>query len=575
MRDRFTGSLAPERLQPNAVGWLKPFLDRAARESRFTRSQCSQILAEALLLFEQLYVHLPQKRSAYGVDPVQQLRLFAHRVEKGLFDDRAIAFHEELSRIFRLVRDLHTNYVWPAPFTNAAAILPFQIECYFEKEGRAHKPRFIVSSVNSGFRHGSLRQGVEVTHWNGIPIAQAVEINGRRTAASNDSAVFARGLHFLTVRPMSIIGPPEEEWVTIRHIGRRNTAFVSRFRWQVIVPRVETDAAPVKTSPAMGMDYALDLIRRAKKGLFAPKIGKPRAAPSKRRAKPGETRFSAEFQKAVEAREEIVDGEPYGYLRIRTFNVHPVDRFIASCIELIKTLPENGLVIDVRDNGGGLISAAERLLQIFSAGKIEPAEFQFINSPLTLELCRKPPAKGTPNPDLNLDFTPWRNSIERSLESGAIYSQPLPMTSRDSCNIIGRQYPGPVVLIVNALCYSATDMFAAGFQDNGIGPVVGVDGATGAGGANSWPLDLLASLSTDRVITKELPNGANFTVAARRTLRAGLNRGMELENFGVEPDHRYYMRKVDLLNHNVDLIGEAVRIMNRHARASRTRHQPR
>ena len=57
------------------------------------------------------------------------------------------------------------------------------------------------------------------------------------------------------------------------------------------------------------------------------------------------------------------------------------------------------------------------------------------------------------------------------------------------CNGIGQVYYGPVVLITDALSYSATDIFAAGFQDNDVGKVLGTGGNTGAGGANFWSLD--------------------------------------------------------------------------------------
>ncbi|MFF3930493.1 S41 family peptidase [Streptomyces hirsutus] len=51
-----------------------------------------------------------------------------------------------------------------------------------------------------------------------------------------------------------------------------------------------------------------------------------------------------------------------------------------------------------------------------------------------------------------------------------------------------------MVLITNARCYSATDIFAAGFQDHRIGPVLGTDENTGAGGANVWTHALLSDL---------------------------------------------------------------------------------
>ena len=38
---------------------------------------------------------------------------------------------------------------------------------------------------------------------------------------------------------------------------------------------------------------------------------------------------------------------------------------------------------------------------------------------------------------------------------------------------MGQTYHGPVVLITDALCYSTTDIFAAGFQDHDLGFVLG------------------------------------------------------------------------------------------------------
>ena len=42
------------------------------------------------------------------------------------------------------------------------------------------------------------------------------------------------------------------------------------------------------------------------------------------------------------------------------------------------------------------------------------------------------------------------------------------------------------VLLVDALAYSATDIFAAGFEDHEIGLIIGTASGTGAGGANVW-----------------------------------------------------------------------------------------
>lgn len=164
-----------------------------------------------------------------------------------------------------------------------------------------------------------------------------------------------------------------------------------------------------------------------------------------------------------------------GYIRIFTF-MHPeADVFVSEFQRLIQLLPQNGLIVDVRGNGGGNILACERLLQLLTPAKIEPVRFQFINSPLTLALSQR-----------YYDLREWETSIAQSVETGAIQSLSFPITPRDSCNAIGQMYCGPGVLITNALCYSATDIFTAGFQDHKIGTVLGTSGNTGAGGANVW-----------------------------------------------------------------------------------------
>lgn len=58
----------------------------------------------------------------------------------------------------------------------------------------------------------------------------------------------------------------------------------------------------------------------------------------------------------------------------------------------------------------------------------------------------------------------------------------------------GSHYHGPVVLITDAHCYCVTDIFTVGFKDHQIGHILGVDGNTGAGGANVWTHDLLKKL---------------------------------------------------------------------------------
>src|SRR5258708_1772563 len=112
---------------------------------------------------------------------------------------------------------------------------------------------------------------------------------------------------------------------------------------------------------------------------------------------------------------------------------------------------------------------------------IEPERFHVINTPLILQMCERDHDRGQ-----DQDLGQWRDSVREAVETGSTFSQGLWLTPADFCNAIGQTYQGPVVLIVDAGCYSTTDMFAAGFQDHNIGIVLGTSGHTGAGGANVW-----------------------------------------------------------------------------------------
>jgi C-terminal processing protease CtpA/Prc len=266
------------------------------------------------------------------------------------------------------------------------------------------------------------------------------------------------------------------------------------------------------------------------------------------------------FQKASFFAKPVCNGK-FGYLRIFSFQVDSVDAFVNDIIAAIQPLPRNGLIIDVRDNVGGHIEAGERLLQIFGRRRpIEPERLYFINTPLTLRLCELQRS--------NVDFgpkglKPWCDSITRSGETGATFSASFPKTDPALCNKFDPTYNGPVILVTNALSYSATEYFAAGFQDHDIGKILGVDESTGGGGANVRPHEeLRGNFMKDRDSPfRKLPKGSGLTVALRRSQRVGGQAGNEVEDFGVARDCCYRMTRRDLLERNSDLIEHAAKLL--------------
>jgi peptidase S41-like protein len=526
-----------------------PLTELLATAEDLTLDQRRQIVRQAQVLIEQLYVHLPLKRAMHAIDPVQRLRLLDRRLQA--YAGRR--FHDEMISIFIGLRDLHTNYILPAPYAGRTAFVPFRIEEYWEEGER----RYLVSAIKQGVDLPPFGVGVQVTHWNGIPIDRAVTLNGERNGGSNVDARHTRGLASMTARSMGLLAQPDEEWVDVTFIAD-GESHVQNFSWQVLEPQpAPTASAPTPgvdpVSGALGLDALAEDIRRAQKLLFAPDAvaleqsmaAAGGAAPAEQLAEVSTMPDVLEFRTVSTAHGDL------GYLRIRTFRAQPLDAFVNEVIRILGLLPQDGLIIDVRGNGGGIIAAGELLLQLFTPRHIEPEHLHFINTPLTLEVASTPGSA----------FAPWHDSIEESVEIGTQFSDGLPLVPgyEDMCNSIGQRYYGPVALITDALCYSTTDIFAAGFQDHEIGPVIGTSGNTGAGGANV--LDYAGLMETLPDHVKALPKGASMRVAFRRTTRVGNRAGDPLEDLGVVSDEIHQITRRDVLERNVDLIAFAADVL--------------
>jgi hypothetical protein len=497
-------------------------------------------------LIDGLYVHLPLKRAMYGIDPVQQLRRLHERSR--LMSDGT--FHREIGSILTNLRDAHTAYISPSPLAGTAARLPFLVEQY----GSDLDPRFIVSKViRELVTDTRFTEGVEIIEWNGVPIADAVRRRGESERGGRPDSAMARALDSLTFRPLGIGPPPDERWVIVGYRRRdKDKLREHRFEWRFIFPGPAPDephpTAPAASAAAIHPDRAM--VRRAKKlsfnsGLWETERDDRVAAAGVDTAPNGW--ITGQFQDNVSARIVTVRGRDCGYLRLWSFELSDDDGFLAEVCRLLAELPQDGLIIDLRGNPGGLIWAAERLLQLFTPRSISPTRFSIIASDLTRAMSDAPQNRRS--------LSPWRRTLLDAVGTGEVYSQSVPITPFERCNDIGQVYGGPVVAVVDSTTYSAADLFAAGFADNGIGTVVSVGRATGAGGANVWWADTLNSVlagTPDQL--PRLPAGVNFTLSVRRATRIGASDGAPIEDIGIVGHRSYAMTRDDLLSGNVDLL---------------------
>jgi len=536
---------------------LSDFFAKASKRDRgLTPAERRKIVDQALVLLELNYAHLPLKRAIHAIEPVQRLKLLKFRLSEITTGESSsdIEFHEEMQEIFTSLRDFHTNYSLPAPFDEKVAFLPFLIEEYFDD--RKTERRVLVTHVQPGFRHPTFKPGVDVLYWNGVPIERAIAINGETQAGSNPDARFAAGLSALTIRPMIGSLPPDEHWVVIGYRSLNGRDLEYKQPWLMFTPRREGQTGPdfgLKPGRKSGIDLQRAAINQVRKILFAPKAvaGEKKAGGRKKRIALHAGDIATSLPSVLRAHPVPTPQGSFGYIRIFTFEADKADEFVAEFIRLIELLPQDGLMIDVRGNGGGYIENGERLLQLFTPRQIEPETFEFINTALNLDICRA----GAETEGL----ADWAESIRQSVLTGSTHSRGFALTSKELCNAIGQRYYGPALLIIDALCYSTTDMFAAGFQDHDIGDVVGVSGNTGAGGANVWDqADLLGLMRRQPGSPyKRLPKNAGMRVALLRSLRVGARAGTPLEELGVVPDERHYMTRTDVLDGNADLINRA------------------
>lgn len=494
-------------------------------------------------LLESLYAHLPLKRAMYGIDPVQQLR----RLKQRLGSIEAGGFHRELSDIIRSLRDAHTAYVGPSSMTGQVARVPFLVEQY----GDLSEPRYLVSKVAEDMiEDEEFHEGVELETWNGVPITGAVNARARQELGGRVDSGRARAVESLTFRSLRYEPPPDAKWVMVGYLNKNGDSREVRVPWEIIEPGLGPDAIRTANSAAVAeaINPAAADVRRAKKLMFNEDLWRQEDEVSSATVKiDDDGNILGRFQDNVSGHIRETSAGRFGHLRLWGFDLADDDGFIAEVIEILRHLPQGGIIIDLRANPGGLIWAAERILQLFAPTPIDPCRFSFLATDATEKLASARQNQST--------LGPWLASLTSAGATGELYSQALPITPAALCNDIGQVYGGPVVAVVDATTYSAGDLFAAGFVDNRIGTLVTVGTATGAGGANVWSAETLAAVTADSSHQfRLLPAGAGFTVSIRRATRVGASSGLPIEDIGVSGHRRYSPTRNDLLERNKDLL---------------------
>ena len=186
-----------------------------AGDEDLTPQEQLAVIDQVAFLVEYFYVNLSMKIVSQSVDPLQRLKELRSRVGQVGPGD----FHEEMLSIVLGLRDRHTRYFLPSKYyrdgdgRSLVATLGFRLEEYID----GSQPRYMASRVDAAAVPREFADGVLVTHWNGIPIAQAVERQPQRQPGANAEACHALGVESMAARPLWTSLPPSERSVVIRY----------------------------------------------------------------------------------------------------------------------------------------------------------------------------------------------------------------------------------------------------------------------------------------------------------------------------------------------------------------------
>jgi hypothetical protein len=536
-----TSALAQQRGQalPDALNQLQ------SRVGKLTWGERLDNLDAWVQVLDGAYAHLPLKRALYGFDPIRALEHLRGQVA----DLTDVQFHRELTSLVNRLRDAHTQYSGPHTLAGGVAVLPFLVESY----GPPQKCRYVVSKISDRqlIEDSHFKAGVSLKWWSGVPFDRAVDLHADNETGGRPDARRARALESLTFRALEYGPPPDEHWVSIGYTDLDKTERELRLPWRVVFPSHSPKAGGGGAiRRRRGINLAAEAVRRAKKLLFNAGLWQKEQTVAERA---GTTSVAEDYSDFLTARVVPTRHGKFGYLRIWSFDVDDDQGFIQAAIDLIDNLPDRGLIIDLRDNPGGFIWAAERMLQLFTPNEVRPTKFALRSTPLTRAM-----ASAQFNQQ---ELGPWAESLENAPATGEPYSTHLPITSFEQCNDIGQRYGGPVIVVVDANTYSSGDLFTAGIADNRIGPIVCIGQATGAGGANVWTSDdLAAAMKPAGLPLPILAHGANFTMALRRAVRSGDADGVLIEDSGIA-GQPYAMTERDIFDSNKDLIGHCAQML--------------
>lgn len=220
-----------------------------------------------------------------------------------------------------------------------------------------------------------------------------------------------------------------------------------------------------------------------------------------------------------------------GYLKISAMMLgydDPSSKYVDYIYNLFDGLMNtDGMIIDVRDNGGGDSEVSKAII----ARLVDKKVVYNSNSPrLSDELLFVSPDMFLgfhPDPATDGKYSEWVEDVVRPAPEGMVYRK-------------------PVMVLTNSGCFSACDTFVDSFSSNNLGPVMGEP----TGGGTGWPQNF--SLPSD--ISR-----ARFSIT-----RGKSNKGNFIEGTGTKPDIFAALTTEDIVERRDSVLLQALERMAGH-----------
>lgn len=481
------------------------------------------ILDQTKLILKDIFVHRDLKLRNYGpdADPIPSLEIIRTKADKL----STVAFHQEMYRTFQKLHDWHTTFQMPKPYSCYRTILPLGFKSVRNEFGKmvvgvdsVSVKSEIVNLLPAGLK---LIPGEILVKYNNEPVADVLKRNEARAYGANPAAIKRDSVLSLSAASQKTGQFPESDEVTLTLQDKEGNLR------EVTVPWIVRGDQTCLTPPAAGtVADKGDIGEKEIQNTFNSLVSRKKKSRFKG---PGDLIDSIDpILKYKMIRNEF---GAFGYLRLDSFVPEKLDN-VAFVAEIKRILEgplaiTDGLIVDLRSNGGGQIWIGEAMVQLLNQRNTVPLNFVLKNSAANRHFW-----KTTAPADV---FT---QDLARAEVEGLPYSKGIPLNDPRFLNDLGQSHMKPVAVFINASCYSTCDMFTASMQDLGAGIIVGEDPNTGAGGANNWTHQLIVDRlkGKDPGPFKQLPGGINIGFSYRQTIRTGSHAGEVIEDVGVRAD---------------------------------------